>query len=121
MFVRCFLSTDVKMFTCALLGGLMLAWQPAGAAVDHVVVVFKTHFDIGYTDLASNVVQRYRTRMIDDALQVVDRSRALPSPDGYPANRSGRKGAACPPPRCRGGGWRGSAWTLRTPREEEGE
>jgi hypothetical protein len=43
-----------------------------------VVVVFKTHFDIGYTDMAANVVQRYRTTMIDDALKVVDDSRSLP-------------------------------------------
>ena len=43
-----------------------------------VVVVFKTHFDIGYTDLAANVVRRYRTSMIDGALAVVDASRELP-------------------------------------------
>lgn len=46
--------------------------------VREVVIVFKTHFDIGYTDMASNVVKRYRTTMIDDALKVVDQSRALP-------------------------------------------
>jgi alpha-mannosidase len=48
-------------------------------AVDEVVVVFKTHFDIGYTDMASNVVQRYRTTMIDEALTVVDQNRDLPA------------------------------------------
>ncbi|HPA17129.1 MAG TPA: hypothetical protein PLU30_05235 [Verrucomicrobiae bacterium] len=46
--------------------------------LESVVVVFKTHFDIGYTDMASNVVQRYRTTMIDDALKVVDESRPMP-------------------------------------------
>lgn len=40
--------------------------------------MFKTHFDIGYTDMASNVVQRYRTAMIDQALEVVDQNRDLP-------------------------------------------
>ena len=50
----------------------------AGAKPDQVIVVFKTHFDIGYTDMASNVVQRYRTTMIDQALDVVDASRKLP-------------------------------------------
>ncbi|HEY5910398.1 MAG TPA: hypothetical protein VJA21_07315 [Verrucomicrobiae bacterium] len=35
------------------------------AGVTDVIVVFKTHFDIGYTAMASNVVQRYRTKMID--------------------------------------------------------
>jgi len=51
---------------------------PARAAVEQVIIVFKTHFDIGYTDMASNVVQRYRTTMIDDALRVVEQNRSLP-------------------------------------------
>jgi hypothetical protein len=50
----------------------------AAAEVREVIVTFKTHFDIGYTDLASNVVQRYRTTMIDQALNVVDQNRDLP-------------------------------------------
>ena len=50
----------------------LLFLTSAQAAVEEVIVVFKTHFDIGYTDMASNVVQRYRTTMIDQALEVVD-------------------------------------------------
>jgi alpha-mannosidase len=50
----------------------------AAASVGQVIVVFKTHFDIGYTDLASNVVRRYQTTMIDQALEVCDRNRELP-------------------------------------------
>ncbi|HVM46742.1 MAG TPA: hypothetical protein VMU04_01895 [Candidatus Acidoferrum sp.] len=52
----------------------------AGATnrLSEIVVVFKTHFDIGYTDMATNVVQRYRTTMIDSALEVVDQNRDLP-------------------------------------------
>ncbi|NUQ64004.1 MAG: hypothetical protein HUU20_16125 [Pirellulales bacterium] len=46
--------------------------------VEQVVVVFKTHFDIGYTDLARNVVNRYRTSMIDKALEVCDHTKPLP-------------------------------------------
>lgn len=58
---------------------LVVALTSASAApLQEVVVVFKTHFDIGYTDLASNVVQRYRTAMIDEALAVVDQNRSLP-------------------------------------------
>jgi alpha-mannosidase len=68
-----------------LVSGLTRAAGPADPAkgasrghVEQVVVVFKTHFDIGYTDMASNVVQRYRTAMIDEALKVVDQNRNLP-------------------------------------------
>ena len=50
----------------------------APAALREVVVVFKTHFDLGYTDMASNVVHRYRTTMIDEALRAVDAHRGAP-------------------------------------------
>ena len=52
--------------------------NPPGHQVEEVVVVFKTHFDIGFTDLASNVVKRYQTEMIDNALRVIDQNRNLP-------------------------------------------
>lgn len=48
------------------------------AAVEEVIVVYKTHFDIGFTDLARNVVASYRTGMIDKALDIVERTRNLP-------------------------------------------
>ena len=55
------------------------ATESAGSPdLEQVVVVFKTHFDIGYTGLASEVVERYRTSMIDKALDVCDASRNLP-------------------------------------------
>ena len=52
--------------------------RPTNSSVREIIVVFKTHFDIGYTDLARNVVQKYRTTMMDRALEVVDRNRDLP-------------------------------------------
>ena len=51
----------------------------ASSRVEQVIVVFKTHFDIGYTDMASNVVTKYRTAMMDQALKVVDQNRKLPA------------------------------------------
>ncbi len=51
---------------------------PPAAKLERVIITFKTHFDIGYTDLAANVVRRYRTEMIDQALAVCDRTAALP-------------------------------------------
>ena len=48
------------------------------SAVEEIILVFKTHFDIGYTKLASKVVDIYRTEMIDNALEVVDASENLP-------------------------------------------
>ncbi|MCY3022275.1 MAG: polysaccharide lyase family protein [Planctomycetota bacterium] len=51
---------------------------PRPKGVEQVIIAFKTHFDIGYTALAREVVQRYRTGMIDQALQVVDKNKNLP-------------------------------------------
>ena len=67
--------------TCSLFAdGRTLASQPVTLVpgVKEIVVVFKTHFDIGYTDMATNIVQRYRTTMIDQALEVVEQNRDLP-------------------------------------------
>ena len=72
---------SVSLLLVSLLG--LTGWAKEAPApkpaVAEVIVVFKTHFDIGYTDLAANVVQRYRTSMIDDALKVVDANRSLPA------------------------------------------
>jgi alpha-mannosidase len=57
--------------------------------VKEIVVVFKTHFDIGYTDMATNIVQRYRTTMIDQALEVVDQNRDLPPQQQFAWTLSG--------------------------------
>ena len=46
---------------------------------ENVIVVFKTHFDIGYTDLAGSVVHKYQTSMIEGALKVIERTKSLPA------------------------------------------
>ncbi len=50
----------------------------SSSRTNQVIIAFKTHFDIGYTDMAGNVINRYRTKMIDQALEVCDQSRDLP-------------------------------------------
>ena len=50
-----------------------------GDQVQKIVVVFKSHFDIGYTKLAREVIHDYQTSTIDHALQVVDKSKSFPS------------------------------------------
>jgi hypothetical protein len=63
--------------------------SPPPAKPEEVIVVFKTHFDIGYTDLARTVVQRYRTEMIDKALAVADQSKDLPPENRFVWTLSG--------------------------------
>jgi alpha-mannosidase len=50
----------------------------AGAELDEIVLSFKTHFDIGFTHPAPEIVNIYRTSMIDHALRIIDESRKLP-------------------------------------------
>lgn len=45
--------------------------------VKEIIVVFKTHFDIGYTHRVSDIVQYYRTDMIDKALEAMNSSQSL--------------------------------------------
>jgi alpha-mannosidase len=51
---------------------------PVASRLKEIIVVYKTHFDIGYTALTREVVERYRTSMIDKALDLADESRGLP-------------------------------------------
>ncbi len=46
--------------------------------VTDIWVVFKTHFDLGFTDLPENVFRRYREEMMDNALKVMETNAALP-------------------------------------------
>jgi hypothetical protein len=64
------------------------AWLALGAAaadentkpspVRDVIVIIKTHFDIGYTHRVKEIVHHYRTDMIDKAMDIMDQSKALP-------------------------------------------
>jgi alpha-mannosidase len=52
--------------------------EEADSVIEHVIVTYKTHFDIGFTDLASTVIHRYRTEFVDRCLEILDKSRELP-------------------------------------------
>jgi alpha-mannosidase len=47
--------------------------------VTDVWLVFKTHFDLGFTDLPANVFARYRGEMMDNALKIIDENAKLPA------------------------------------------
>ena len=56
----------------------LAAAHAANPRLKEIVVVFKTHFDIGFTDLATNVLTRYRTTFVDKAMKLIDDSQSLP-------------------------------------------
>ena len=57
-------------------GSLFVAGQYEN--LEEVILVYKSHFDIGYTHLASETIYKYRTSTIDAALDVIDKNKDLP-------------------------------------------
>ncbi len=69
--------TEINIHSAATLAAAVpaaLYRQP----LEEIVLVYKSHFDIGYTHLASEAVHDYRTKMMDKALAVVDQNKSLP-------------------------------------------
>ena len=67
-----------------VVGGLcQLVAQEVNISVDKVYVVFKTHLDVGFTDLSSVVTQRYITEFIPKALDVSEKLRAENASEKY--------------------------------------
>ena len=57
--------------------------QPSGNEIEKVYVVFKTHLDVGFTNLSSVVTKSYVNDFIPKAIEVGDRLRADGSGDRY--------------------------------------
>lgn len=51
------------------------AQNKVDTSVREIVLVFKTHFDIGYTDFAEAVVQKYGTTMMQNALDDIEKNK----------------------------------------------
>jgi len=50
----------------------------AGTQLKEIILAFKSHFDIGFTHPAPEIVDIYRTSMIDNALNLIEESYKLP-------------------------------------------
>ena len=57
--------------------------QTSGEKIEKVYVAFKTHLDVGFTDLSSVVTERYVHDFIPKAIEVSERLRADGSGDRY--------------------------------------
>lgn len=51
--------------------------------LNEIIVVFKMHFDIGYTDLAESVLHKYTTSMIDETLSSLKATSNLPKSEQF--------------------------------------
>ncbi len=66
----------------------------AAPSLQEIVIVYKTHFDIGYTALARDVCHQYRTEMADKVLAAIERNASQPKEkqfvwtlSGYPMSQ----------------------------------
>ena len=66
----------------------------SGPPLKEIVIVYKTHFDIGYTQLARDVCHQYRTEMADKVLEAIERNAHQPKEkqfvwtlSGYPMSQ----------------------------------
>lgn len=74
----------IVLFLLIALGGFFqLKGQEVNTSVERVYVVFKTHLDVGFTDLSSVVTQRYITEFIPKALDVSEKLRAENASEKY--------------------------------------
>ena len=48
------------------------------STVENVIIVYKTHFDIGYSETVQQVVHDYRTSMADRVLEAIDKNSSQP-------------------------------------------
>ncbi|MCF7674533.1 MAG: hypothetical protein K9M97_04260 [Akkermansiaceae bacterium] len=69
------LFAEIDVHTAATLAK---AGDARPVQVTDVYVVVKSHFDLGFTDLAGNVFHRYRTEMMDGSLDIIEKNRSLP-------------------------------------------
>ena len=71
------------LFFILLSGGVPLWGQSINNEVEKVYVVFKTHLDVGFTDLSSVVTQRYISEFIPKALDVSEKLHAENAREKY--------------------------------------
>jgi hypothetical protein len=57
--------------------------QGTGSQVTDIIVVFKMHFDIGYTQWAEGVLQQYSGPMLRKTLQSIDETSGLPENEQF--------------------------------------
>ncbi|HEX8880081.1 MAG TPA: hypothetical protein VF749_08635 [Candidatus Acidoferrum sp.] len=76
--LRLLAATPAFGFTAGSLAAEDSAITARANAVRQIIVVCKTHFDIGYSHRVKDVVAYYRTTMIDRALEVTEQAKELP-------------------------------------------
>lgn len=62
----------------AQIAAVKLSEESSTNEVEDIIIVFKMHFDIGYTDWAESVLQDYVTEMTDHTLSSIEKTSRIP-------------------------------------------
>ncbi len=73
-----FIKTVLRGLTAVSIMFNIMLVSAQKSNVKEIIIVYKSHFDIGYTHLASETIHNYRTKTIEGALNVVDKNKNLP-------------------------------------------
>src|SRR6056297_1139774 len=68
---------------CAQIAAVDVDRGTENSQVTDIVVVFKMHVDIGYTDWAEGVLQKYTGSMLDETLQALEETSHLPKNEQF--------------------------------------
>lgn len=79
-----YLAMLIASLTLGMFGGVAAAAVP-----ETVIIVYKTHFDIGYTAMARDVVHEYRTEMADRVLDAIEQNAQQPKDQRFVWTLSG--------------------------------
>src|SRR5579863_6538792 len=81
--VRLMAGAPAVIFSTKSAGASVHSSTSPPSHVSQIIVVCKTHFDIGYSDRVASVLDFYRTTMIDRALDLIDTSKELPPEEQF--------------------------------------
>jgi hypothetical protein len=68
---------------CTLIAAVNTDEDTRNNQVTDIVVVFKMHVDIGYTNWAEGVLQKYSSEMLEETLQSLDKTSDLPKSEQF--------------------------------------
>ena len=68
----------ISLITFVLAQPSLAGQSKTESELKEIIIVYKTHFDIGYSDLAKNVIHNYRTEMMDHTLRGIERNKSQP-------------------------------------------
>ena len=71
-------SLAIGIAAFALAQAMTATVSAAEPRLEQVFIVYKTHFDIGYTSTAHDVVHEYRTEMADRLLEAIEKNKDQP-------------------------------------------